>query len=58
LTIDQFVQREVVQCVSSLVSLLATGYGNLDRSTDLFELSEQAFELARPIDDWEEGRDG
>ena len=62
LTIDQFVQREVVQCVSGLVSTLAQGYGSADFQDDirtdggacLMSLAEQAFELASPIDDWEE----
>ena len=62
LTIDQFVQREVVQCVSSLVSTLAQGYGSADFQDDirtdggacLMSLAEQAFKLASPIDDWEE----
>ena len=53
LTIDQFVQREVVQCVSGLVSTLAKGCGGR-ASNDMRDLCGQAFELACPIDDWEE----
>lgn len=59
LTIDQFVQREVVQCVSGLVSTLAQSGLSYKPShlygPDIRDLCEQAFELARPIDDWEEG---
>ena len=58
LTIDQFVQREVVQCVSSLVSTLAQSGLSYAPShlygPDIRDLCEQAFELASPIDDWEE----
>ncbi len=64
-TIDQIIASEVLCCMSSLVATLAQGYGaavtNVDayghRSTnggDLANLTEQAFELAAPIDDWEE----
>lgn len=64
-TPDDLVRMEVHYCVSSLVSTLANAYGtavtHVDamgrRSTnggDLAELLEQAFELACPIDDWEE----
>lgn len=65
-TPDDLVRMEVHYCVSSLVSTLANGYGqmlNPERmresyktapGADLAELTEQAFELARPIDDWEE----
>lgn len=63
LTIEAFVQREVVQCVSSLVSTLAngsgcvvTGYTRLAQNqTDLANICDQALELASPVDDWEEG---
>lgn len=62
-TIDQMITSEVLCCMSSLVSTLAAGYGaaveHVDaygrRSTngsDLANLTEQAFELAAPIDDW------
>ena len=57
LTIDQFVQREVVQCVSDVVSTLAKGCGGR-ASNDMRDLCEQAFELACPIDDWEEAARG
>lgn len=64
ITIDQLVSREVYYCVSSLVSTLANGYGAIenaprlrergDDAADLSALTEQAFELCAPIDDWEE----
>lgn len=64
-TPQEIVQAEVFYCVSGLVSTLASNYGaavtHVDaagrRSTnggDLADLTEQAFELASPIDDWEE----
>jgi hypothetical protein len=51
---------EVHYCASYLVSTLAQGYGARidtgmsDSRRDLESLFEQAFELACPIDDWEE----
>lgn len=64
-TPEQIVQAEVLCCMSSLVSTIASGYGaaieHVDaygrRSTngsDLANLTEQAFELCSPLDDWEE----
>lgn len=60
-TIDQMIASEVLVCVSSLVSTLAQGYGSVDTDTrreadriELSRLAEQAFELAAPVDDWEE----
>lgn len=59
-TADDLVRVEVHYCVSSLVATLASQYGlvtHVDangRSTDLAILIDQAFELASPIDDWEE----
>jgi len=64
-TPEQIVQAEVLCCMSSIVSTLASGYGaaivHVDaygrRSTngsDLSNLIEQAFELAAPIEDYEE----
>ena len=64
-TPDQIVNSEVHYCVSYLVSTLAGGYGVLENAARLHsrghhapaalaELAEQAFELACPIDDWEE----
>lgn len=58
-TPDDLVRMEVHYCVSSLVSTLAGGYGEIitpkgARSDDLGDMIEQAFELACPIDDWEE----
>jgi hypothetical protein len=58
LTPDALVRREVHYCVSSLVSTLAQSMGAVqfteERPRDLCDLCEQAFELACPIDDWEE----
>lgn len=57
ITADDLVRREVHYCVSSLVSTLAGGYGAVTHphyNGDLPELTEQAFELASPVDDWEE----
>lgn len=59
-TIDQMIASEVLCCMSSLVSTLANAYGNIvttSANTDACEcatLAEQAFELAAPVDDWEE----
>lgn len=64
-TIEQMISAEILCCMSSLVATLAGGYGaavtHVDaygrRSTnggDLANLTEQAFELAAPIDDWDE----
>lgn len=58
ITIQDMVSREVHYCVSSLVSTLAgavyTGDNFPASGTDLQSLAEQAYELAAPIDDWEE----
>lgn len=57
---DQLVNREVRYCVSSLISTLAQGIGNVDTDTrriadriELARLTEQAFELVSPIPDYE-----
>jgi len=50
----RLVDREVVYCVSSLVSTLAEAYGQSGAVGDIAELSEQAFELSTPIPDYEE----
>lgn len=55
ITAEQLVNREVHYCVSALVSTLANNMGAVSRNHhDLGELTEQALELASPIDDWEE----
>ncbi|WP_051383438.1 hypothetical protein [Bradyrhizobium sp. WSM3983] len=63
ITIEQMVTREVLCCMSSAVSVLAKNYGNslsatdYRKSDDMRELAnvvEEAFELARPIDDFQE----
>lgn len=59
ITVENLVSREVHYCVSYLVSTLAQGFGAITtpqgaRSDDLGDMIEQAFELACPIDDWEE----
>lgn len=56
-TPQEIVNSEVLCCMSSLVATLSQAYGDHDSSatgTDLQNLAEQAFELACPIDDWEE----
>ncbi|QIG74365.1 hypothetical protein EVC08_053 [Rhizobium phage RHph_N65] len=57
ITAEQLVTREVHYCVSSLVSTLAKHDGqslDLPSNDDLAQLTEQAFELALAIDDYEE----
>lgn len=54
ITIDQLVNREVHQCLSALVSVLAQGYGAATAAPDLEDLCEQAAELCYPVDDYEE----
>lgn len=61
---DDFVQREVLCCLSGLVSTLASGFTNVAlnavppgtkrHADELHELCELAFELSAPVDDWEE----
>jgi hypothetical protein len=64
ITPDDIVRREVFYCVSSLVSTLAGGYGSIENTerlrsrgraaqAALSELTEQAFELASPLLDYE-----
>ena len=63
-TIDQMIASEVLCCMSSLVATLAESAGKLTigheghpfRAADsgAIFLCHQAFELATPIDDWEE----
>lgn len=61
ITPQELVNREVHYCVSYLVSTLAAGYGHvnggyaqLGHGETLFELVDQAQELAAPIEDWED----
>jgi hypothetical protein len=58
LTPQEIVQREVCACASSLIATLAKGCDFTDRANaagqELQPLCEQAFELACPVDDWEE----
>lgn len=62
ITVETLVAREVHYCVSFLVSTLAEGCGataghSLPRGGTrlaINDLTEQALELASPIDDWEE----
>lgn len=59
ITSEQLVSREVIYCVSSLVSTLANRPDDGPRFRNaagdtLADLSWQAIELASPIDDWEE----
>jgi hypothetical protein len=54
-TLDQIVNSEVHYCVSYLVSTLANGCAAVtSEGAVLRDMAEQAFELACPIDDWEE----
>lgn len=55
-TIDQMINQEVHCCLSYMVSTLAAGFDKVDRNelTDLSEMAEQAFELAAPVQDYEE----
>lgn len=63
-TPEQIVKAEVHYCVSYLVSTLAAGWadcsiydskpGQNTARRDLVDMIEQAFELACPVDDWEE----
>lgn len=59
ITIEQMVQREVLCCMSSLVSTLdqshALSSGHFNRKSGLADLIEQAHELAAPVLDYEEG---
>jgi hypothetical protein len=52
ITAENLVSREVHYCVSTLVSELAKGFGGTNE--ELGDIAEAAFELACPIDDWEE----
>src|SRR5882672_5991956 len=57
ITIQQMVNREVMACMSSMVTVLASGFGNVapaGQGADLTDLVEQAFELGSPIDDFAE----
>lgn len=56
ITADDLARREVHYRVSSLVSKLAQGYGACvpGEPGDLADMIEQAFDLASPVDDWEE----
>lgn len=55
--LGDLVRREVILCVSSLVSTLASGYGHCSQRTRDYPhegLIEQAAELSHPLDDYEE----
>jgi len=55
ITPEQLVEREVHACVSELVSTLANAaHGLSDDHTGLAGLCEQAFELSKPVLDYEE----
>lgn len=56
ITIEQMVQREVLCCMSSLVSTLAQGYvvTHDNDANDINDLCEQASELASPVLDYQE----
>jgi len=50
---SRLVQREVCYTVSGLIYTLAKGMGERVEDRDLADLTEQAYELARPIEDWQ-----
>lgn len=51
----KLVEREVNCCMSNVVAALAGGFGTIGRDPrTLSDLAEQAFELARPIPDYDE----
>lgn len=54
ITAEDLVKREVIYCVSSLVSQLAAGYCDRIDDPTLRETAEQAMTLACSIDDYEE----
>lgn len=59
ITAQDLVSREVHYCVSALVHIMATaddsnGFCGFGRNAVLPELCNQAFELAAPVDDYEE----
>lgn len=54
ITTEQMVQREVLCCMSSLVSTLAQGSDVGDPRTAIEALCDQACELAAPVLDYEE----
>jgi len=56
LDLDRFVQQNVLCCLSFMVATLASANGVTDVNsyTDLANLTEQAAELASPVDDYEE----
>ena len=54
---DRIVRQEVMCCLSSIVSTLANGYGNIGQNrpdNGLADLAEQALELCCPVSDYEE----
>lgn len=54
-SIDDMVRMEVHYCASGLVHTLANGYGRgFVGAGDLAELTEQATELFRPLEEWED----
>lgn len=52
-TCERIVRREVGHSVSFLVSELAKGYGDANPKS-VAEMTEEAFELCSPVQDWEE----
>lgn len=51
---ERLVRREVLCCLSSMVSTLACHYGSVEGGDTLLDVMEQAFELASPVQDYEE----
>jgi hypothetical protein len=55
ITANDLTKREVYHCVSHLIFTVAGGSGgNVESTTELADLAEQAFELCSPLDDFEE----
>jgi hypothetical protein len=50
---SQLVHREVGHTISNLVHTLAKAFGDRTEDRDLTNLIEQAYELARPVEDWQ-----
>lgn len=55
--LSDLVRREVIHCVSSLISDLAIGQGSVERgeqTSGLVELCEEASELCNPVENYED----
>jgi len=55
----KMVDQEVMCCLSSIVSDLAQVYGAVNRQSPIYGITEEAFDLSTPIDDYiEAAREG